>query len=150
MRSSDWSSDVCSSDLTLCLRLLSRAAPGRHRDRTGVRHRLQDTAFVRHEFLHRLDQLRDEVMTALHLDLNVAPRFVDTPAQADEPVVDGDHVAPDESYDPQHDHPLHVHARTASVTRAYMARRRAPSAAGGAHPHDAPERRWKARRRASP
>src|SRR5262249_19171388 len=62
---------------------------------------LEHRAFVRRVALHRLDEIRDQIMPSLQFDVDLAPGLRDQIALRDEPVV-ADHGA--DEHDEQRDH----------------------------------------------
>jgi hypothetical protein len=55
-----------------------------------LRHRFQRAALVLHVPLHRLHQVRNQVVPPLQLHVYLAPGIANLLAQHDEPVVNGD------------------------------------------------------------
>jgi hypothetical protein len=76
------------------------------RTRSRVGDRLERLALVRGVALHRLDQVRDQVIAALQLDVDLRPRVLDAVAQGDEPVVE-QHQRDDEQGNDAEDDPEH-------------------------------------------
>ena len=80
---------------------LGRVAGGARRDRAGARvgHRLEGAALVSHVALHRVDQVRDQVVAPLQLDVDLRPGFLGPVPGRDQPVVGEDEPKDDEDDD---------------------------------------------------
>ena len=86
--------------------LLGRAARG-ERGVARLDHRLERAALMRRVALHRLDEVRDEVVALLQLHVDVGKGLRDPLPQRDEAVVDDDGIEDDRDDDREKD-PFHA------------------------------------------
>ena len=98
-----------------CAELLHRRRVARRRSRgRGARlrgiarldHRLERLALVLDVALHRLDQVRNQVVAALELHVDLRERVLEAVAQRDQPVVDRDRPDDERDDDSEND-PAH-------------------------------------------
>ena len=93
--------------------------PGLLRARPGLRDLLERRALVLRVALDRLDEVRDQVVAAAELDVDLRPGVVDAVPQPDEPVVEDDEREPEEDGDRDADddpgHGCELTARSAAT-----------------------------------